>query len=149
MINIGNFYLKDGQTVNKNKPVMKHGSHDQKTHAGGRGGGSSSSGGGSSQSSTGGGNSAKVKNSLERAKDNGLDKETSNAIEQAYKDKNVDKLQKLEAGLYEAAVGRQGSRGLERGAEYHAHTAVVHALKELDGDSEEFDYKTMDELGDV
>ena len=149
MINIGNFYVKDGQTVNKNKPVTKHGSHDQKTHAGGKGGGSTASGGGSSQSSTGGGNSAKVKSSLDQAKKKGLDKETLNDINQAYKDKDVDTLSDLEAGLFESAVGRHGGTAGQKNAEYHAHTAVIHALRELDKDSEESNWKTLDETGDL
>lgn len=149
MINIGDYFVQDGKTMNKNAPVVKHGSHDQKTHAGGKGGGGSEGGGGgSNQSSTGGSNSAKVKSSLDQAEKKGLDKETLSDIKQAYEKKDVKTLSNLEAGLFESAVGRHGITAGQKNAEYHAHTAVIHALRELDN-GDENEWLTLDESGDL
>lgn len=68
MINIGDYFVQDGKTLNKHTEVIKHGSHDQKTHAGGKGGGGSASSGGSS-SNDGSYGDKEIKNGVITKKD--------------------------------------------------------------------------------
>lgn len=125
--------------------VVKHGSHDQKTHAGGKGGGgpasSGSAGGGGIK---GGKNAKKVSTALLQASKNGADKKDVASVKSAYEKKNVEALRDLEQKFFDPAVN-----GGKSNPHIGLHTATIQALKELDGNSEEFNWQTLRESGEM
>ena len=142
MINIGDYFVQNGKTLNKNALVAKHGSHDQKTHAGGRGRGA---GGGSSSQSTIS-PPAKMTEHLDKAKKYGADPEDIKTIEEAFNSGNQAKLKKI--ATYHVEATADWSRGGARKEvlqHEHLYTATINAGRALGGSKKTF--PTLGEMG--
>jgi hypothetical protein len=118
--------VNDGNSapINVHNITLKHGSHNQASH--GKGG---SSAGGGAGVAGGSPNEKKMNSSLDRAKGEGASESAVSSVRDAHATRNMGELDNLEAGFFEASVGRHGV-GRDQ-AMIELHSATVYALRDL------------------
>ena len=124
--------------------VIKHGSHNQASHAGGKGG-AAAEGGGAGGDAPQTPNQKKMDAALNDAKKNGASESLTSSIKDAHQSRDVDTLEGLEAGIFEGFAGRHGS-SVNPAMYQAAHTAVVHALRDVTGKGKSM-YPKISEMG--
>ncbi len=127
--------------------VAKHGSHNQRSHAGGRGGAADGGGGGGSS------DEQAMNDALAAAKASGASPSEIQSVKQSHETKDASNLEDLETGFAEAhADFTSSSRGrLDVGSRQakryeHLHTATVMALRDVTGKGKS-EWPTLTEMG--